>query len=165
MPSNDAEDAEPEEGEPDERTLDAARQQHVGRLLLDAHRAFAARALAKLRARGHPRLTLAHVGLLPHLEVSGTRLTELAARARMTKQAAGQLIDELSREGYVARTPDPADRRAVRVTFTAEGWRFLMDAEGVKAEIVAEYRAVLGEARFVALEAALAELVRVEPGS
>ena len=124
--------------------LQQARQQHIGRQLQQAARDFNARALSKLRERGHTGLGAAHLNLLPYLEVGGTRLTTLAEQAGMTKQGAHQLVTELERQGYLSRQPDPQDRRAQRVTFTPEGMGFLEDADAIKREIAAEYRAKLG---------------------
>src|SRR5690242_18594724 len=50
---------------------------------------------------------------------TGLRATELAARARITKQSMGTLIDELERGGYVERAPDPADGRARLIRLTS----------------------------------------------
>jgi len=143
--------------------LAAARQHHVGRLLLRAHRDFNDRALRKLRALGHDRLTMAHTGLLPHLDLDGTRATTLAERAGMTKQAVGQLVLDLERHGYVERAPDPTDRRAALVRFTPRGWDYLRDAARVKREIEAEYAAVLGEDGLRGLMAVLTALLAVDP--
>lgn len=140
------------------------RQQHVGRLFLRASRSFAALATRKLKERGHEGLGMAHTALLPHLdaEEGGTRATELAERAGMTKQAAGRVVRDLERMGYVKRTTDPEDARATLVAFTDEGWRFLEDAYHVKREIEAEYAAVLGEERMGLLRSALEDLLEHE---
>lgn len=130
---------------PDAATLERARQQHVGRLLHRAARAYNVLALERLQAQGHTTLSLAHTNLLPHLETEGTRIVTLAERAGMTKQAAGQLVAELEAQGYVERRPDPADGRATRVQFTPKGWHYLLDAQEVKRAIEDEYRATLGE--------------------
>jgi DNA-binding MarR family transcriptional regulator len=139
--------------------LEAARQQHIGRLLVRAARAFNVLALQKLQAQGHTALSLAHTNLLPHLDTSGTRIVTLAERAGMTKQAAGQLVAELERHGYVERVPDPTDRRAIRVQFTEAGWQYLLDAQTVKQNIQTEYRTILGEAAWKELNAALERLL------
>ncbi len=104
------------------------RQQHVGRLFLRASRSFAALATRKLKERGHEGLGMAHTALLPHLdaEEGGTRATEIAQRAGMTKQAAGRVLRDLERLGYVERMADPEDARATLVAFTTRGggsWR------------------------------------------
>ncbi|HEX5504070.1 MAG TPA: MarR family winged helix-turn-helix transcriptional regulator [Thermomicrobiales bacterium] len=153
----------------DERAVDRQRLQelrdaHIGRLLLQAQRAFNAQAIRKLRARGHGGLGLAHTALLPHLDLDGTRITTLAERAGMTKQGMGQLVRDLERRGYVARAVDPADHRATLVSFTEAGWQFLRDAHAVKRELEAEYAAVLGEQRLDDLRATLTALVQHERG-
>ncbi len=73
----------------------------------------------------------------------------------MTKQAMGQLVTELEQHGCVSRTPDPADRRATLVQFTASGWQFLRDAAKVKWAIGDEHMAVLGADRFAELRQSL----------
>lgn len=135
------------------------RRQHIGRLFLRAHRDFSERALEKLKARGHAGLGLAHTMLLPHLDLNGTRITVLAERAGITKQAVGQLVAELEQRGYVERAVDSSDRRAVLVSFTQAGQRFLRDAERIKHEIESEYAASLGAERLAALRAALVVLL------
>jgi DNA-binding MarR family transcriptional regulator len=138
------------------------RDTNTGRLLLKAMRAFNGRAMGAVRALDHPELSLAHAAVLPHIAASGTRLTELAEKAGLRKQSASQLVEELARAGYVERRPDPADRRAQRVWFTARGRRFLDDAEGVKRAIEASLEQGLGPGSYrelrrllVATEAAL----------
>ena len=70
--------------------LDAYRHEHMGRLLLNAQRDYSLRALTKLRERGHAGLSLAHTNLLPHMDTNGTRITTLAERVGVSKQAAQQ---------------------------------------------------------------------------
>jgi DNA-binding MarR family transcriptional regulator len=135
------------------------RQEHIGRLLLRAHRAFSERALGKLRQRGHTHLTMAHTTLLPHLDIDGTQATVLAERAGITKQAAGRLLADLEREGYVRRLADPRDQRAHIIVFTDAGRRFLIDAYHVKREIEQAYTALLGEERMRQLRKMLEDLL------
>lgn len=139
------------------------RQQHIGWWLQQAARHFNARALQKLRERGHTHLSATHLGLLPHLDVGGTRINTLAERASMTKQAASQIVNELETYGYVQRQPDPGDGRAVLVTFTARGDEFLTDAAALKNEITAEFVHKIGEEPFHTLQATLERLL--EPGA
>jgi DNA-binding MarR family transcriptional regulator len=125
--------------------IDELRQQHIGRLLLRAHRAFSVLAIDKLRARGHAGLSLAHTNLLANLDLDGTRITTLAERIGITKQAVGHLVADLEQRGYIERSADVSDRRATLVTYTDAGWRFLQDAHQIKREIESEYQAILGE--------------------
>lgn len=144
---------------PNLEALEQTRHNHIGRLLLRASRAYNALALTKLHARGHTTLSLAHTNLLPHLEVGGTRIVTLAERAGMTKQAAGQLVAQLEQHGYVTRRPDPQDGRATRIYFTEAGRRFLHDARELKGDIESEYRTLLGESGWTALNTALERLL------
>lgn len=139
--------------------LEELRQEHIGRLFLRAHRAFSERALRKLRQRGHAHLSMVHMTLLPHLDVNGTQATVLAERAGMTKQAAGRVIDDLEREGYVQRLPDPIDRRASLIVYTDAGRQYLVDAYYVKKEIEGEYADLLGGERMQQLRSILHDLL------
>ena len=51
---------------------------------------------------------------------AGTRLSDLAQRATITKQAMMQLVDDLQEMGCVRRVPDPQDARAKTVRLTAK---------------------------------------------
>lgn len=127
------------------------RDHHIGRLFLQAHRAYSAHAVELLRARGYNQLTPAHAAILPHIDVDGTRATVIAERSGMTKQGAGQVVDDLARQGLVQRIPDPADGRASLVVFTDAGWEYLRVASAIKQEIESEYAHLLGGDGFRAL--------------
>ena len=139
--------------------LEELRQEHIGRLLLRAHRAFNERALRKFRKLGHTRLTMVHLTLLPHLDGNGTQATLLAERAGITKQAAGRVIADLEREGYVQKLPDPTDQRASKIVFTGAGQQFLVDAYQVIKEIEGEYTALFGSERMHQFRSILQELL------
>jgi DNA-binding MarR family transcriptional regulator len=143
----------------DPTEVQGLRDESIGRLFLQAQRAYFKRGIAKLRARGHDRVTLAHTTLLPYLDPEGTSVTNLAERAGMTKQSMRQLVLDLEDKGYIKRIPDPDDRRATLVIFTAEGRRFIEDGYEVKKEIDDEYRAILGEERVEALKGSLKTLI------
>jgi DNA-binding MarR family transcriptional regulator len=138
------------------------RDHHIGRLFLQAHRAYSAHAVELLRARGYDQLTPAHAAILPHIDVDGTRTTVIAERSGMTKQGAGQVIDDLARQGLVERIPDPSDGRASLVVFTDAGWDYLRAAASIKQEIEAEYAEVLGAGAFGMLCEQLARIIEHE---
>ena len=62
-----------------------------------------------------------HSAVFAQIDADGTRLTQLAARANMTPQAMGEVVDELEELGYVVRRPDPSDRRAKLIVLTERG--------------------------------------------
>jgi DNA-binding MarR family transcriptional regulator len=138
------------------------RDHHIGRLFLQAHRAYSAHAVELLRTRGYDQLGAAHAAILPHIDLEGTRATVIAERAGMTKQGAGHVIDDLERQGLVTRAPDPADRRAALVQFTDAGWEYLRAAHDLKVEIESEYANLVGRDAFETLCADLARILDFE---
>lgn len=103
----------------------AWRHANVGRLLNNAVRRFEARVLELMGESGHAQTRIAHINLTRNLDVDGTRLTELARRASMSKQAMAELVDQCEALGLVGRTIDLTDRRARIVAFTLAGLAWL----------------------------------------
>jgi len=92
-----------------------------------------------MQASGYPDFTLSRANLMGAIDrINGTKLVDLAARLGMTKQAAGQIVDDLEAAGYVTRIADPEDGRAKRTIYTDQGLTFLVTADLVKGEIEAE---------------------------
>ena len=138
---------------------------HLGRLLLELSARFERDSLERLHARGHEGLTSAQKQVVVHLPLDGARLTELAARAGVTKQAMMRSVDGLEALGYVERLEDPDNLRAKRVRFTRRGLRLIDDGLAVVSELEAEHAAVIGRAELDRVRddlARLAEAVGVE---
>ncbi|WP_246739976.1 MarR family winged helix-turn-helix transcriptional regulator [Bradyrhizobium aeschynomenes] len=115
-------------------------------MLNNAVRRFESRVLELMAASGHGETRIAHVSLTRNLDVEGTRLTELARRASVSKQAMGELVDQCVELGLVAREADPRDGRARIVRFTPAGLQWL-EAFGDAVDMAeAEMRKELGKA-------------------
>ena len=99
-------------------------------------------ALSNLAARGQ--LTAAHVQITRHLPEQGARLTQLAARAGITKQAMGKLVDQCEAWGLVCRTSDLLDARARTVRFTPIGLAWLSAFRKAVAQAEDEMRHAIG---------------------
>lgn len=84
--------------------------------------------------------------LLPLFEQDGLRMSELASRARLSKQTMTTMVRLLERDGLVRREPDPADGRATRVFLTARSRSFEPAAERVLGDLDALVRARLSAA-------------------
>ena len=134
---------------------DAWRYNHVGHWLRLALERFDARVMA-LMAR-HPgvslglsnlaqrgQLTAAHWHISRHLPPEGARLTELAQRAGMRKQAMATLVNQCEAWGMVQREPDAHDARARRVCFTATGLAWLAAYADSVAQAEDELRSAVG---------------------
>jgi DNA-binding MarR family transcriptional regulator len=93
---------------------------------------------------------------------TGTRLSELAQRAEITKQRMMQVIDELQSLGCVRRTPDPEDSRAKVIRLTARGIRLRAEARRALLAVEARARRQLGQRRYDQLETMLEELSSAE---
>lgn len=131
-------------------------QAHIGHWLRLALAQFDARVL-ELMAR-HPGVPLglanlaaraqvgaAHVHITRHLPPEGSRLTELAQAAGMSKQAMGTLVDQCEAWGMVVREADPVDARARRVRFTAVGLAWLEAYQDAVAQAQTELREAVGD--------------------
>ena len=138
--------------------LDHYRKNNVGQALLDVAKDFQKSALEKYSRAGHRQLQSAHQAVLTYLSLDGTRLTELAERASMTKQAMGQLVDEVERLGYVERIPDPSDGRAKIVRFTRKGRMLIKAGTEIGDEIQQKYASLIGEKKMQRLRDLLEEL-------
>src|SRR5437764_15461474 len=114
------------------RRFEAVRDAATLQLLFKAARLANERALARLAsAPGRPAVRAAHTSLFPHLDFEGIRLTDLAARVGVSKQAIGPLIDDLAAFGFVERIDDPSDGRAKRIRFSRLACAALMQGLGV----------------------------------
>lgn len=113
---------------------------------------------ARLASRGHPEVRAPHGNVLQHLDADGTRVSELARRAQITKQSMAELVAHLERHGYVERVPDPADRRAKLVRPTARGEQVYAIAREVVDELEARLVRRVGTRRVRELRSVLAEL-------
>lgn len=115
----------------------------LGVLMFIPYRHMEQRILAVLVDAGHP-ITLAQARIFQRIDHHGSRLTSLAESAQLTKQAAGFLVDQLERAGYVERTPDPGDGRARVIRITSRGYDVIGLATAEQANIEAEWARHLG---------------------
>ena len=131
---------------------------NVGLLLFLPYRAMETRVFEGLAAAGFDDVTPAQARVFQRIAPGGSRLTELAAQAGITKQSAGFLIDQLEHGGYVERVPDPADGRARLVRVADRGARSVEASRGIVAQVEAEWTAHLGERRMAQLRRILTDL-------
>jgi DNA-binding MarR family transcriptional regulator len=159
MPETDAQtlpSATPDHGKADDNDQQPGwRLTHLGRLLGHALRRFDERVLALMARDVQVPLALsnlaardqvgaAHIHITRHLAVAGSRLTDLAASAGMSKQAMGDLVDQCEAWGLVRRETDRYDKRAKQVVFTASGLLWLAAFKRAVAQAEAEFRQAVG---------------------
>ena len=129
---------------------------HLGRLLGHALRRFDERVLWLMTRDVLVPLTLsnlaardqvgaAHIHITRHLALKGSRLTDLASSAGMSKQAMCDLVTQCEAWGLVTRELDAYDKRAKRVMFTNDGLLWLGAFERAVAQAENEFRAAVGQ--------------------
>jgi len=132
------------------------RVMHLGRLLGNAMRRFDERvlwlmsrdvlvplALSNLAARNQ--VGAAHIHITRHLALRGSRLTDLASSAGMSKQAMGDLVTQCEAWGLLTRELHAYDKRAKMVMFTEDGLLWLGAFERAVAQAETEFRAAVGQ--------------------
>lgn len=143
--------------------LERKKKARTLQLLFKAARLANDRAVAHVRATrpGASRFRAAHTALFPHIDLEGTRLSVLAERAGVSKQAVGQLVDELEGLGILERCPDPRDGRAKLITFSAAGRRSLLDGLDALEEVAQQLARSLGRTGLAGLHRELEALLTV----
>lgn len=131
------------------------RHDNIGRLALFCYNHLEARMLQKLAHLGAGAVKPTHLRVFRHIDYEGTRVTEIAARAGVTKGAMSQVLAECERLGYVAAAADDIDARARVIRFTAEGRRLMDACRTAIAETEAEFEASIGADRYADLKALL----------
>ncbi|MFJ3927778.1 MarR family winged helix-turn-helix transcriptional regulator [Streptomyces sp. NPDC090022] len=115
----------------------------------------------RVAAAGYADLRPQHGMAFQVLKGPGATSSELAERLGVTKQAAGQLVDDLEARGYVRREPHPEGGRRKLVVLTAAATAHLETAGRILHELEAEIGAGTDLA---ALRGGLARLVRTLNG-
>ncbi|MFL5870957.1 MAG: MarR family winged helix-turn-helix transcriptional regulator [Solirubrobacterales bacterium] len=107
------------------------------------------RALEELHARlgdeGYPDIRPGHGCVFRFIEVEGSRLTQIAGRAGMTKQTVGEVVADLEGLGYLERVPDPEDGRAKIIRLSARGWDAQAAALRIFADIERRWARAVGD--------------------
>ncbi len=127
------------------------------------------RALAEAGYDDVPKNALYVIGGLAR-GAEGVPLGQLVKELRVSKQAAGQLIDTLVLRGYLTRTTDAEDRRKLTVTLTERGRGAAAIQAAAREKIDAALVARVGQEKISCTRETLAALVEmgadsVEPES
>ncbi|MBV8364258.1 MAG: winged helix-turn-helix transcriptional regulator [Candidatus Eremiobacteraeota bacterium] len=134
----------------------------IGRVIGPLYAAFTGLITDRLRAETGGAIRAAHSPIFIYIEDEGSTLTELAAKARMTKPAMKELVDDLESSGYVVRRPNPKDGRAKLIFTTDRGERVIKRGRALIAEIEREWEKAIGKRRFADLKADLRRILEYE---
>lgn len=131
---------------------------NIGLLLFIPYRWLESRVFAALADAGYDDITTAQMKIMQRIGPGGTRLTDLAEQAQVTKQTAGFLVDQLEKSGWVERVADPTDKRARLIRLSGRAERAIPVADAAIAEVTAEWEAHLGKQRMAQLRRTLTQL-------
>ncbi len=138
--------------------LNTFRSNNIGQVLTEVARDYQQSAVEKYEQLGHKGLQLSHQAIFLHLGLEGTRLTDLAEKAGISKQSMGQVIDEVEQLGYIERIPAPSDRRAKIIRFTDRGLELIKTGTEIGVGIQQRYAEYISEERLKLLHEILADL-------
>jgi DNA-binding MarR family transcriptional regulator len=107
---------------------------------------------SRMADEGFPDVREGHGCVFGFINVEqGSRLTDLADRSGLTKQAVGEAVAELERKGYLERVPDPEDGRAKIIKLTERGVDAANTGRRLFEEIEDEWAERYGEERVASL--------------
>ena len=134
---------------------------NLGVLLFLPYRAMEQRVFEEMARAGYGDMTPAQARVFQRIADGGSRLTDLAEQAQVTKQTAGFLVDQLERSGYVERVPDPSDGRARLVRVAPRGRKAVRASARVVERVEREWEEHLGRDGVETLRGLLARLREV----
>ena len=127
-------------------------------MLFVANRALEQRAFDAVVNAGITDITLAQARVAARIGPDGSRVSELAEQARVTKQSAAFLVEQLETAGYVERVPDPTDGRARLVRLTTRAGRLARAADAEVQRVLEEWADHVGEERLRQMHETLRDL-------
>ena len=113
---------------------------------------------ARLAEEGYDEITPSHGLVFQYAQDDGSRITELASRAGMTKQSMSALVYQLESAGYLKRKVDPRDARAVLFILTPKGLAVRTKAQQLNYEFEKKWEQALGETRYQKFRSMLKQL-------
>jgi DNA-binding MarR family transcriptional regulator len=125
------------------------------RLLSLAMADFSEELYRRFDAAGFGDIRPGHGCVFGNIAPQGSRLTDMAERARMTKQSVGEVTTDLERRGYLERLPDPADGRVKIIRLTDRGREAQRVGRQLIDEIERDWAKRYGEAEIAALRETL----------
>jgi DNA-binding MarR family transcriptional regulator len=125
------------------------------RLLDAAFAEFEAELSRRIATTDYADIRPSHGCVFGNIDPDGSRLTDLADLAHMTKQSVGEVTNDLEQRGYVERVPDPSDGRAKIIRLTARGHEAQALGWSLINEIEREWAERFGAERIAALRETL----------
>lgn len=113
---------------------------------------------SQLAEEGYSDITPSHGLVFQYAEEGGSRITELAARAGMTKQSMSALVYQLEESGYLRRKNDPSDARAILFVLTVKGQALKTKGQQINHQFEKKWEEQLGPTQYQKFRDMLKEL-------
>lgn len=136
----------------------AESEQTLGFLLRSLYGALQERVYGALAANGFSDIRAAHSTVFRNIAQTGSRVSELAEKAGITKQSMAYLVETLTEGGYVTVRPDPTDGRAKTVCLTSRGRKVALVLVRLSHKAEADFATLLGPGKMSMLRELLADL-------
>ena len=94
----------------------------------------------ELEIKGYANLKPAHAQVFQYLVKEGSRITDLALKAGITKQSMIVLVYDLENAGYLKRFTDKGDKRALVFRLTAKGEKLIKFSNQFLQGIIAKWK-------------------------
>lgn len=115
----------------------------------------------QLKENGYDDISPSHGWVFYNTGEEGSRITDLASRARITKQSMSALVTQLENGGYVKKLPDPDDKRAWMLVLTAKGKKVKGIGQQINYAYEEQWKKKLGEKDYNELRRLLTRLCEV----
>jgi DNA-binding MarR family transcriptional regulator len=135
------------------------------RLLDAAFEEFRGELARRVAATDFTDIRITHGCVFGNIDPDGSRLTDLAERAHMTKQSVGEVVSELGQLGYLERVPDPDDGRAKIIRLTERGRAAQARGRQIIDEIEQEWAERFGAERVALMRDALEAITADQLGA
>jgi len=99
----------------------------------------------ELQEAGYEDITPSHGWIFYNIKEEGSRITELATLAKITKQSMSALVAQLEAGGYLKKKPDSTDKRAQLLVLTAKGRKVKEVGQAINFEFEKRWEKKLGK--------------------
>lgn len=112
----------------------------------------------QLKEQGYDDITPSHGWVFYNTKEAGSRITELAALAKITKQSMSTIVAQLEETGYVKKKPDPTDNRAWLLVLTPKGRKIKEVGQAINYDFEKKWEEKLGKQNYQQLRQLLRKL-------
>ncbi|WP_459470551.1 MarR family winged helix-turn-helix transcriptional regulator [Aquirufa beregesia] len=138
---------------------DYSKHMFLSRLLVKSYRIVQSMNGSYLRSLGYENFKIGHIIVLMNLTEQGVTTTDLAKKAKVSKQAMSKLVNELIQKGYLISKSHPQDLRSSLLFCTEKGNQFLEDLMKSRAHLEQKFAEIVGQERLAELNQLLIEIV------